>query len=88
VTPNGANAYDDESVLTLYRAAKTVDEKREQRRTLSMMNSEAALQAIDAALEEKTGGGGCTSREADSLRSPPSRPSSATQGKGSYNGRS
>ena len=43
----------EEDVLALYRAAKTADEKRDLLRTLSMMNSDAALQAIDAALEEK-----------------------------------
>lgn len=44
---------DDEGVLALYRAAKTADEKRELLRTLSMIDGDAALQAIDAALEEK-----------------------------------
>jgi HEAT repeat protein len=44
---------DDDGVLTLYRAAKTADEKRALLRTLSMMDSDAALQAIDAALEGK-----------------------------------
>jgi HEAT repeat protein len=44
---------DEEGVLALYRNAKTADEKRDLLRTLSMMNGDAALQAIDAALEEK-----------------------------------
>lgn len=44
---------DEQGVLALYRAAKTTDEKRALLRTLSMMNGDAALQAIDAALEEK-----------------------------------
>jgi HEAT repeat protein len=42
---------DDDGVLTLYRAAKTADEKRALLRTLSMMDGDAALEAIDAALE-------------------------------------
>ena len=44
---------DDEGVLALYRAAKTTDEKRTLLRMLSMMGSDAALQAIDAQLEKK-----------------------------------
>ncbi len=44
---------DDQGVLALYRAAKSTDEKKQLLRTLSMMNSDAALQAIDAALEKK-----------------------------------
>ncbi len=44
---------DDAGVLALYRSAKTTDEKRELLRTLSMIDGDAALQAIDAALEEK-----------------------------------
>jgi hypothetical protein len=44
---------DDDGVLALYRAAQTPDEKRALMRTLSMMDSDAALKAIDAALEEK-----------------------------------
>jgi len=44
---------DDQGVLALYRAAKTSDEKRTLLRTLSMMNSDAALEAIDATLEKK-----------------------------------
>jgi hypothetical protein len=44
---------DDQGVLALYRAAKTSDEKRTLLRTLSMMDSDAALEAIDATLETK-----------------------------------
>jgi hypothetical protein len=44
---------DDQGVLALYRAAKTSEEKRALMRTLSMMDGDAALQAIDAALEKK-----------------------------------
>lgn len=44
---------DDQGILALYRAAKTAEEKRELLRTLSMMDSDAALQAIDAALENR-----------------------------------
>lgn len=44
---------DEEGVLALYRASKNADEKRALLRTLSMMDSDAALQAIDAALESK-----------------------------------
>jgi len=40
-------------VLALYRAAKSNDEKRKLLRTLSMINGDAALEAIDAALEGK-----------------------------------
>ena len=46
-------ARDEQGVLALYRAAKTSDEKRALLRTLTAMDSDAALQAIDAALEEK-----------------------------------
>jgi HEAT repeat protein len=46
-------ADDDKGVLSLYRAAKSSDEKRALMRTLATMDGEAALQAIDAALEEK-----------------------------------
>jgi len=46
-------ADDEQGVLALYRAAKTSDEKRALMRMLSTMDGEAALQAIDAALEEK-----------------------------------
>ena len=42
---------DDDGVLALYRAAQSADERRTLLRTLSMMDSDAALQAIDAALE-------------------------------------
>ena len=44
---------DEQGVLALYRAAKTAEEKRALLRTLTMMDGDAALQAIDAALEEK-----------------------------------
>ncbi len=44
---------DEQGVLTLYRAAKTSDEKRSLMRMLSMMGGDAALEAIDAALEKK-----------------------------------
>jgi len=44
---------DEQGVLTLYRAAKTSDEKRALLRYLAMMDGDAALQAIDAALEDK-----------------------------------
>jgi HEAT repeat protein len=44
---------DEKGVMALYRAAKTSDEKRMLMRTLSMMGGDAALEAIDAALEEK-----------------------------------
>lgn len=46
-------AGDQQGVLTLYRAAKTTDEKRTLLRTLSIMGGDAALEAIDAALEGK-----------------------------------
>ena len=46
-------AGDDKSVLALYRAAKTTEEKRSLLRTLSVMDSDAALEAIDATLEKK-----------------------------------
>jgi HEAT repeat protein len=46
-------AGDEQGVLTLYRAAKSSDEKRALLRTLSMMDGDAALEAIDAALAEK-----------------------------------
>ena len=44
---------DDQGVLALYRAAKSSEEKRTLMRHLSMMDGEAALQAIDQALEGK-----------------------------------
>lgn len=44
---------DQQGVLALYRAARTTDEKRNLLRTLSIMGGDAALQAIDAALEVK-----------------------------------
>jgi HEAT repeat protein len=43
-------AGDEQGVLTLYRAAKTSDEKRTLLRVLSTMDGDAALQEIDAAL--------------------------------------
>ena len=47
-------AGDEQGVLALYRAAKTSEEKRALLRMLSMMDGDAALQAIDAALETKS----------------------------------
>jgi len=44
---------DEQGVLALYRAAKTTEDKRALLRILSMMDGDAALQAIDAALEER-----------------------------------
>jgi HEAT repeat protein len=44
---------DEQGVLTLYRAATTTEEKRALLRTLTMMDGDAALEAIDAALEGK-----------------------------------
>jgi hypothetical protein len=44
---------DEQGVLALYRAAKTVEEKRALLRTLTAMDGDAALEAIDAALEKK-----------------------------------
>jgi HEAT repeat protein len=46
-------AGDDKGVLALYRAATTAEEKRALLRTLTMMDGDAALEAIDAALEGK-----------------------------------
>jgi HEAT repeat protein len=46
-------ADDEQGVLALYRAATSTEEKRALLRTLTMMDSDAALQAIDAALEGK-----------------------------------
>ena len=46
-------AGDEQGVLALYRAAKTSDEKRTLLRTLTMLDGDAALEAIDAALEER-----------------------------------
>jgi HEAT repeat protein len=46
-------ADDEDGVLTLYRAAQTSEEKRSLMRMLSMMDGEAALKAIDQALEER-----------------------------------
>jgi len=44
---------DEQGVLALYRSSKNPEEKRTLLRTLSMMDSDAALEAIDAALEGK-----------------------------------
>jgi HEAT repeat protein len=44
---------DEQGVLALYRSAKTAEEKRTLMRYLSMMDGEAALEAIDQALEGK-----------------------------------
>jgi HEAT repeat protein len=44
---------DEQGVLALYRAAKTADEKRSLLRTLSMMDGDAAIKAIDEALEDR-----------------------------------
>ena len=44
---------DEEGVLSLYKNSKSADDKRALLRTLSFMNGDAALQAIDAALESK-----------------------------------
>lgn len=46
-------AGDEQGVLTLYQGATTTDEKRRLLRTLTMMDGDAALKAIDAALEDK-----------------------------------
>jgi HEAT repeat protein len=46
-------ADDEKGVLALYRAATTPEEKRTLLRTLTMMDGDAALEAIDAALEDK-----------------------------------
>lgn len=46
-------ADDEDGVLSLYTAARTPDEKRALMRTLSTMDGDAALKAIDQALEEK-----------------------------------
>lgn len=44
---------DDQGVLALYRGAKSTEEKRTLMRYLSMMDGDAALKAIDQALEER-----------------------------------
>ena len=44
---------DEQGVLTLYRNAKNAEDKRDLLRTLSHMDGDAALEAIDAALESK-----------------------------------
>jgi HEAT repeat protein len=46
-------ADDEDGVLALYREAKSGDEKRSLMRMLSTMDGDAALKAIDQALEEK-----------------------------------
>lgn len=46
-------AGDEQGVLTLYRNAKTPDEKRSLLKMLTIMGGDAAMQAIDAALEGK-----------------------------------
>jgi HEAT repeat protein len=46
-------ADDEQGVLTLYRAAKSNEDKRVLLRYLSMMDGDAALQAIDQALESR-----------------------------------
>jgi|SRR5688572_2014013 len=46
-------ADDEQGLLALYRASKDSEEKRALLRTLSTMDGDAALQAIDAALEKK-----------------------------------
>jgi HEAT repeat protein len=46
-------AGDEQGVLALYKAAKSNEEKRTLLRTLSMINGDAALEAIDAALGDK-----------------------------------
>ena len=43
---------DEQGVLTLYRAARTHEDKRNLLRVLSTMGGDAALEAIDAALQE------------------------------------
>jgi hypothetical protein len=42
---------DEEGVLALYRSAKNSTEKRDLLRVLSTMGGDAALEAIDAALQ-------------------------------------
>jgi HEAT repeat protein len=44
---------DEQDVLALYRDAKSTDEKRKLLRTLSLIGGDAALQAIDTALEDR-----------------------------------
>jgi HEAT repeat protein len=46
-------AGDEQGVLALYKGAATTDEKRMLLRTLTMMDGDAALEAIDSALEDK-----------------------------------
>ena len=44
---------DEQGVLALYKSARTTEEKRVLLRTLTTMDGDVALQAIDAALEKK-----------------------------------
>jgi len=46
-------AQDEDGVMALYRAAQNAEEKRTLLRTLTRMDGDAALKAIDAALENK-----------------------------------
>ena len=46
-------AGDDKGVLALYRAAKSSEEKRSLLRTLSLIDGDAAIEAIDQALADK-----------------------------------
>jgi hypothetical protein len=46
-------AEDEQGLLALYKAAKTPDEKRKLLRTLTAIDGDAALDAIDAALENR-----------------------------------
>jgi HEAT repeat protein len=46
-------AEDEQGLLALYKAAKTSDEKRKLLRTLTAIDGDAALDAIDAALENQ-----------------------------------
>ena len=45
-------AGDSDAVLTLYRNAKSVDEKKVLLRTLTTMGDDAAIDAIEAALDQ------------------------------------
>jgi len=46
-------AQDEQGLLALYKAAKTTDEKRKLLRTLTAIDGDAALDAIDAALDNR-----------------------------------
>jgi HEAT repeat protein len=46
-------AHDEDGLLTLYRAAKTPEDKRALLRTLTLIDGDAAIKAIDSALEKK-----------------------------------